>query len=160
MKIGIISDTHGDRYAVDTVLKLFPEAELWFHAGDCTPDAGYLALISGKKVHSVAGNCDWPNARVPEEMTVDVAGHRIFLTHGHTMGVKYGVDILRDAAKSAEADIAIYGHTHAADIDPGAILVLNPGSAARPRDEREPSFMKLTLEEGKEPKAEIVRFDY
>ena len=60
MKIGIVSDSHGSTRAIDRMLS-HPAAEgvtLWLHAGDITPDAEYLAMVTeGKaKVRYVAGN--------------------------------------------------------------------------------------------------------
>ena len=48
MKIGIVSDSHGSTRAIDRMLS-HPAAEgvtLWLHAGDITPDAEYLAMVT------------------------------------------------------------------------------------------------------------------
>lgn len=160
MRIGIMSDTHGSLDAVARVVSLAGPVEMWLHAGDCIADAEHLAIISGVPVHMVAGNCDWPNITVPEELIVEAAGHRILLTHGHNYGVRYDTEILSEAAEAQGADIAVYGHTHVADVSPGdEIYVLNPGSAARPRDELRPSFMTVVLEPGKKPEVELIRME-
>ena len=85
MKIGIVSDSHGSTRAIDRMLS-HPAAEgvtLWLHAGDITPDAEYLAMVTeGKaKVRYVAGNSDWPEPGARYDDVVEAAGHRIFLTH-------------------------------------------------------------------------------
>ena len=157
MKIGIISDTHGSMEAVEKALGAAQGVEMWLHAGDCTPDAGYLRSMTDAPVFAVAGNCDWPNADVPDERMVEAGGHRIILVHGHLYGVRYETDLLKQAAASKGADIAVYGHTHIADITPGEIFVLNPGSASRPRDEMRPSFMIAELEPGQAPRVELIR---
>ncbi len=160
MRIGIMSDTHGSLDAVARAVSLAGPVDMWLHAGDCIADAEHLSIISGVPVHNVAGNCDWPNMTVPEERLIDVAGHCILLTHGHNYGVRYDTEILIEAAEERGADIAVYGHTHIAEISPGdEVYVLNPGSAARPRDEMRPSFMVVTLEPGKKPEAELVRME-
>ena len=64
-----------------------------------------------------------------------------------------------EAAESQGADIAIYGHTHIVDNVKGSILVLNPGSASRPRDENHGSFMIMELFENVEPKIEVIRLN-
>ena len=64
-----------------------------------------------------------------------------------------------EAAETQGADIAVYGHTHIADCVKGSILVLNPGSVARPRDENNGSFMIMELNEGEEPKIAIIRLN-
>ena len=59
MKIGIMSDSHGDRRAIDRALERAGKVDFWLHAGDCVPDAAYLGLVSAKRVENVAGNTDW-----------------------------------------------------------------------------------------------------
>ena len=86
------------------------------------------------------GNCDPFLDGVSEtELTLELGGHRIFLCHGHTRGVKYGLGGLLSAAKEKHADIALYGHTHIAheeyDSESG-IYLLCPGSIGAPRDGR------------------------
>lgn len=157
MKIGIMSDSHGDRRAVERAVELAGKVDLWLHAGDVTPDAAYLALISAVNVAFVAGNNDWPDGKTADEMIVEAAGHRIFLTHGHIYGVYSTLEMLVKAAKEKDADIAVYGHTHIAQEAAGEVYILNPGSLARPRDEIRPSFMIVKLEQGAVPQVELIR---
>ena len=158
MKIGILSDTHGAIDVVDTVFAMGPDAELWLYAGDVVGDAQYLATIAQTDVRFVPGNCDWPNPNTPETIVVEAAGHRILLTHGHVYGVQYGTRFLVEAAAEANCDIAVYGHTHVAEYTPGTpITVLNPGSAARPRDAARGSFMTVDLAPVKAPEVRLHR---
>ena len=157
MKVGIMSDSHGNTMAIDAALRQAGRVDHWLHAGDCISDAEYLQLASDTAVTMVAGNCDWPGTSVPGEALVELGGHRIFLTHGHLYGVRYTIEALQEAAAERGADVAVYGHTHVADITPGAVLVLNPGSVARPRDESQGSFLLLDLVEGHSPKVKLVR---
>ena len=158
MKIGILSDTHGAIDVVDTVFAMAPDAELWLYAGDVVGDAQDLATIAQTDVRFVPGNCDWPNPNTPETIVVEAAGHRILLTHGHVYGVQYGTRFLVEAAAEANCDIAVYGHTHVAEYTPGTpITVLNPGSAARPRDAARGSFMTVDLAPGKAPEVRLHR---
>ena len=160
MKVGILSDSHGNTRAIDAMLA-HPETRdigLWFHAGDVVPDAEYLAMMADTEVVRVAGNCDWPDARIQDDDVRDVAGHRIFLTHGHIYGVRYTTGMLREQAEACGADIAIYGHTHVAEISPGNLTVLNPGSIARPRDAQHGSFMVMELSPAQPPVVRLIRF--
>ncbi len=160
MKIGIMSDTHGSLDAVARAVSLAGPVDMWLHAGDIISDAEHLSIIAGVPVYMVAGNCDWPNMTVPDERLIDVEGHRILLTHGHNYGVRYDIEVLVEAAEDKEADIAVYGHTHIADISPGDdVYVVNPGSAARPRDEGRPSFMIMELEPEKMPEVKLIRME-
>ncbi|MBR3456914.1 MAG: metallophosphoesterase [Selenomonadaceae bacterium] len=159
MRIGIVSDTHGNTGAVEAVLEMAPEVELWLHAGDFVDDARYLEMRSNTGVVKVAGNGDWPRSDAPDEIVVEAGGHRIFLTHGHTYGVNYGTEQLEEAAGEAGCDIAVYGHTHKLDRRSGKVCILNPGSASRPRDEMRPSFMTAELLPGKEPEVKEYRME-
>ena len=159
MKIGIVSDTHNNRKAVEMVAALCPDATLWLHAGDCVPDAEYLEILVDTGVAKVAGNSDFFSADAPNSIIVEAAGHKIFLTHGHSFGVRFGTDDLVAAAKENGCDIAVYGHTHVAQIVRGEVTVINPGSASRPRDEMRPSFAVAELTPETVPKVEIIRFD-
>lgn len=159
MRIGIVSDSHGDARVFEKMLAVpgAAEAELWLHAGDFAPDADDLEAMAEKRVVRVLGNCDFFVDGVYDETVVEVAGHRIFLTHGHLFNVRFDTAMLAEAARTAGADIAVYGHTHIALVEHGDVTVLNPGSIARPRDDRRGSFMLVELNEGKTPQVNLIR---
>lgn len=164
MIIGLVSDSHGNTAAIDMMLAMpgVNEVECWLHAGDFVVDAEYLEMASGKKVYKVAGNGDWPHSKAPEDLMVVLEGFRIMLTHGHEHGVRYGTEILAENALNMGADIAVYGHTHIADISPAGserLTILNPGSIGRPRDDSYGSFMLLELEKGREPQVRLLRLE-
>ena len=161
MKIGIVSDSHGDTHAIDAMLAR-PEVqgvECWLHAGDVAPDAEYLAMLTQRRGYKGAGNCDWPSSRVPDTEVISLAGHRILLAHGHTFGVQYDTDLFLRQAAGEECDIAVYGHTHCAEFLPGVITLINPGSIARPRDGVAGSFCILELTPDQPPQGEICHLD-
>jgi len=62
---------HGARRAIDRAVERAGKVDLWLHAGDCAPDAAYLALVSAVRVENVAGNTDWPDGRTPDEIVVE-----------------------------------------------------------------------------------------
>ena len=157
MYIGLISDTHGSYDAVEHAVSLAQKMDMWLHMGDCTPDAEYLQSLVTVPVYGVAGNCDWPGSKTLYERIVEAAGHKIFITHGHNYGVRYTQEYLIEAAESQGADIAVYGHTHIVEYITGPPLILNPGSAARPRDDQRGSFMIMELNLNVEPKITVVR---
>ena len=147
MRVGVMIDSHGNTMAVDRAIELAGEVDCWLHAGDLIEDAEYLAMVTDKKVINVAGNCDWPSSGTDDEILSEIGSHKIFLTHGHIYGVKRDISLLRQAAVSKGADIAVYGHTHVAVIDDGEdCLVINPGSVSHPRDGKAQSFMVLNIE--------------
>ena len=150
MKIGIISDSHGDFAAIERAVQQAGSVDLWLHAGDCCPDAEYLQQIAKAKLVHVAGNCDWPGAAALLDEVVAVDGHTLWLTHGHLYGVNFGLENLAQEAIARGCDIAVYGHTHmAVERNVAGVLILNPGSIARPRGNGPASFMVLTLENNK-----------
>ncbi len=159
MRIGIVSDSHGNIDVFEDMLAVpgAAEAELWLHAGDFAPDADVLEEMSGRRVARVLGNCDFFVDGVHDETVVEVAGHRIFLTHGHLFNVRFDTAMLAAAARETGADIAVYGHTHIALEEYGDVTVLNPGSIARPRDERRGSFMLAELNAGEPPQVTLIR---
>lgn len=160
MKVGILSDSHGDYRCIDMALshKEAQGVELWLFAGDIAMDADYLSMVTDKEVIKVAGNNDWPGGRLPDYETADIAGHTILLTHGHLFGVAFGLANLAQAAIDVGADIAIYGHTHmAVDTVLDDVRILNPGSIARPRDARNGSFMVMDLAADKSPCVKLIR---
>ena len=157
MFIGIISDTHGNYDSIEKAVSIAQKMDMWLHLGDCEPDAEYLQSLVEVPVHGVAGNCDWPMRNTCYERVVEAEGHKIFMTHGHNYGVRYTQEYVMEAAANQGADIALYGHTHIVDYRIGPPLLLNPGSASRPRDDNRGSFIVMELKPAAEPKVTIIR---
>lgn len=83
---------------------------------------------------------------VPHTKLLVAAGKIIYLTHGHLQNVYYGCKDLYYAAKREKASVALFGHTHIPYAkQEGGILLLNPGSCARPRRGTPNSFAIITL---------------
>ena len=151
----IASDTHGraDRLAAALART---KADTLLFLGDGLHDLGVVE--DGITVRAVRGNCDWAHlGDAPLQRTEQIGGYRIFLTHGHKYGVKYGLDAAVAAAAEANADVLVYGHTHvpfertllARTPVNGVhlekpLLVLCPGSLGQPHDGK-PTFATLTL---------------
>ncbi len=94
---------------------------------------------------------------VPHTQTVTACGHRIFLAHGNRYSVDVSPEILANVAKASDCDIAVFGHTHIPHTETvSGVLVINPGSPARPRGYSSPGFAVLQLEAGRNPP--IVQF--
>lgn len=135
MRIVVISDSHRRNGNVKKILDAQQNARHVFFLGDVTGDIEELIKFYPDKIfHIVSGNCDifsvYPAADIAE-----VGGHRIFFTHGHTLGVKYGTERLIAAARAAGCDIALYGHTHVSKtLYENGMYVVNPGSCTEPRE--------------------------
>ena len=138
----IFSDSHGKRNRIERVLARqvrMPDAI--FFLGDGIGDLSDRER--GIPVFRVRGNCDWrfDQADVPEEQLLNFEGRKIFLCHGHRFGAKSGTAGLICAALERDADVVLFGHTHAPLSEtvpagmqigsaclPKPVVLFNPGS--------------------------------
>jgi uncharacterized protein len=154
MRIGLISDTHGNlRPGVFDALE---GVDLILHAGDVGSRDIIVELEAVAPVYAVLGNTDvfalWPGAG--ELVRLEVEGSRIVLVHGHRLGSPTPE---RLAAEYPDADIIVYGHTHRQRVDEVAgCLVVNPGAAGPPRFNLRPAVAVLTLAQGTAPTVEHI----
>jgi uncharacterized protein len=148
MRIGVISDTHGDKKRIQQVVERAGSVALWLHAGDYYQDAAYLAELTGTPVHAVTGNCDGRGVGTPD-LFLTLEGKHLMLTHGHCYRVKDGLQDLVWWGKQYEADIVIFGHTHQSVIQyEDGLVLMNPGSTTSPRGRASASFGLLELIHG------------
>ena len=154
----VASDTHG---RADLLEQAFRRAK---------PD-GVLFLGDGLRdlnvrpadttLRAVRGNCDWTACEdTPTVRVEEIAGYRIYMTHGHLQSVKLSPHTAVMYAAIKGADVLLYGHTHVpfektysvgtqigSAVLRKPLLVLCPGSLGQPTDGH-PSFATLTLAEG------------
>ncbi len=124
----VVSDTHGDRRALRRVLEQQTSAHLFVHLGDGERDMHALLCEAPAPVLQVAGNCDLASL-LPEEELIRFADVTILATHGHTYGVKHGLERLAESARRQSAKIALFGHTHQSYIfHENGLFLVNPGS--------------------------------
>ena len=144
MKIGLISDTHGQLRA--RVLELFEGVELILHAGDIGDLNIITELEALAPVHAVHGNTDDSEiaARFGESVELQIDGVRIGMTHGHVLGSPTAPGLRR---MFPTADVIVYGHTHMQRIDRGKPLIVNPGAAGPARFKLKPAVAVLELPE-------------
>ena len=155
MRIGVVSDSHGQLEALRAAAAALGEVDLWLHAGDCSQDSRVLSEVSAAPVIAVKGNCDGSAQTKPDEF-IELEGCYIWLTHGHRHGVKYNCDELVWWAKEYRVQAVVYGHSHQPDnrFDSG-VLVFNPGSVALPRGGR-PTCGLIELDQSGVLQAEII----
>ena len=136
MRIVVISDSHGHGSVVDKIIRREKDADAIIFLGDVTRDIeDFTYEYDDKKFYIVSGNCDF-FSDYPYTITAELGGAKVFITHGHPLGVKGGIGGLLQAAKQQQCQIALYGHTHVSDVKyVDGIHVINPGSCARSRDE-------------------------
>ncbi|MEF9988185.1 MAG: metallophosphoesterase family protein, partial [Christensenella sp.] len=84
----VMGDTHGNKSAIDAVLRKCGEVEYIFHLGDNCSDARYIDMNCRAKLVFVKGNCDTGDA-VDTLDEIVLMGQKILVTHGHLFQVKY-----------------------------------------------------------------------
>lgn len=148
MRIVVMSDSHGNYAAVESIIDRNTDADWIIHLGDGERELDrYIVshpMIARKIIH-VAGNCDF-NSLSPNTFVLPVLNHKIFAAHGNKFGVDYSAEAIKRAAKEEECDIIIFGHTHCRlNRFEDDFYILNPGSASSPRDGNKPSFGHIDI---------------
>lgn len=129
MKILVFSDSHGDVESMKDALKKHRSAEVILFCGDgCRDVSAAMSGYNDKAFYSVCGNNDW-YCNSPNYLTLELAGKKVFMTHGHLFGVKLGTERIVNLGRQNGADIVLFGHTHKqlTTVESG-MLILNPGS--------------------------------
>ena len=157
MKLGIISDIHGDRTALATALDRFEQihqVDQVLCAGDLLgngdgPDS-VVSMVRRNRIVTVRGNHDdcptelaQEDASFLKDLPLDwegtCGGRRIFMCHGKPGNNIWGLyrDHLSDTLlnmmlRSLNADVLVTGHTHlpmCVQVERGCVV--NPGSLFR-----------------------------
>ena len=130
MKFIVFSDSHG---VADNMIQAvrIEKPDLCFFLGDGERDLNTLQKRFPRlPVNAVRGNCD-VFSTLPRALCCAAGGLKIFATHGHLYGVKHDPIFreLCEAALEADADVALFGHTHEPFRDRTlGMALLNPGS--------------------------------
>lgn len=151
MRIGVISDSHGNLEALKTSLQTIGDVDLIIHAGDVLYHPPRLGFTQGYDLTGAAdflnslktpliiaqGNCD---AQVYEELLhvpvnspyayVSLDGTAIIASHGHLIPHNKFIDL----AVQLGARYAISGHTHLPVLEKiSGVIFMNPGSISLPK---------------------------
>lgn len=128
-RIIVISDTHRHMDYALRVLDNLSEYDMIIHLGDYSADAARLErLYKNVTVVSVCGNNDFPSPSSPAEREIEIDGVKLFLTHGHKYGVKFGYERIYLRALELGAQVVLFGHTHVPICEKeDGVLMLNPG---------------------------------
>jgi putative phosphoesterase len=157
MKVGLISDTHGDVEAWRRAMDLLGSCELILHAGDHLYHGVFNPILESYDPRQLAnemndcpipmlharGNCD---SDVDQMALADpimspyvfcqVEGLKILITHGDGMG---DVELV-EMAEGYGVQLVVRGHTHVHGVwNHGSLLVCNPGSPSLPKGDQVPS---------------------
>ena len=124
----VMSDTHGSLKGIEKLKSLFGENDYIIHLGDGAGDLKDVFSQYPDKVYLCKGNCDFVSV-YPDEVVLEIEQTRILCCHGHQYGVKTLLGVLAREAKQRGCDVALYGHTHRADIcEMDGVTLINPGS--------------------------------
>ena len=113
MKILIVSDTHRKDDNLKLVIEQNLPLDMLIHLGDVEGSEYQIPQWVNPEceMQMVMGNNDF-FSRLDREREIDICGHRVLLTHGHSYGVSMGPEGLAEEAKSRGCDVAMFGHTH------------------------------------------------
>ncbi|MCI6363090.1 metallophosphoesterase family protein [Intestinimonas butyriciproducens] len=144
MKIVVFSDSHGAVSNMEDVMRR-EHPELVLHLGDLCRDIEEIQRrFPQQTIQNVCGNCDG-FTETPDQRILRVEGKRILMMHGHRYNVKLTYASAAYAAREAEADILLFGHTHipyCEQVD--GLWMLNPGSCGG----RGATYGVISLENG------------
>lgn len=153
----IMSDTHGRSDTAERILRENPSADLYVHLGDgladlsfaarSHPDKPYIYILGNNDGFSFFRDPQWVPYAVMQE-----GEHTIAMTHGHLCGARSGLGGLIKLGRENNADIVLYGHTHAplekyipAEDGFPPMYIFNPGSAALPIYGASASYGRLEI---------------
>jgi putative phosphoesterase len=133
--VGLVTDTHDNKAAVEAAVRLFNERDvsLVLHGGDYIApfNARWMRPLSAPLI-GVFGNNDG------ERFGLRAQFEGIGPIHRGPYGVSHGdrrillmhePDEVEALAVSGAYDAIVYGHTHEIDVRTGDTLVVNPGEA-------------------------------
>lgn len=149
MTLLVLSDTHG--YLNPQINSHLEQADHIIHAGDIGHRNILFALQAYAPVTAVYGNMDGFLIRqqVDEEANLNFLNAEITITH---IPRRHFV-----SNNNKTWQISIFGHTHSPEIvSRDHHLIVNPGSASKPRFSKFPTIAKLTLHADTVPNAELI----
>ena len=136
MRILLVSDSHGNYQALDRLAKMYPNMDVYLHAGDSEQDE-----FSIMPFVSVRGNCDH-YYDFPNYLVIPSPKGNIYVQHTPFAS--------KDVLNKHNAKIVIHGHTHYRrnEIKNG-ILFINPGAISYARDKYDGSYAIIEINENK-----------
>lgn len=151
IKIGLLSDTHGD---IDPKIYSYFEAvdEIW-HAGDIGSLAVLDELRKFKPTRAVYGNIDEPIIRreAPEFLRFELEGVEVLMTHIAGKPGKYSPKVLEELTKKSPK-LFVCGHSHIllVKMDPRfSMLWMNPGACGYKGFHDVKTILRFELDQGK-----------
>ena len=151
MKIGIMSDSHGNIEYVRQVAEYMMEAEVEYiiHLGDDYYDARILDIVP-VNVIKVPGVYEavYQDASVPNRLVEEITGLRTLITHtkdSHRNDLPHD-KMPEEYIASRRVDLVLFGHSHSfsAKMEDG-ILMVNPGHLKTEDKKGEATFALIDI---------------
>jgi putative phosphoesterase len=174
VKIGLLSDTHGDYKSWEKALKFLKDCDIILHAGDVLYHGPRNPLPEGydpKKLAEAINSCNTPiliaegncDAYV-DQMVIDVPitpyvftmieGKRIMVNHGHLLREEEIEKIILRYS----LDYFVVGHTHIPVVKKiGKCTLINPGSTSLSK--REDKINSIGFIEIEKNRAYVINLD-
>ena len=156
MKILVVSDTHGRDGTFEQVVEKEEPFDALIHCGDVEGREFFIEALAECPCYIVGGNNDF-FSDLPREMEIELCGHRIMITHGHSYGVSLDISRVTEEAAARGCEAVFFGHTHKPLVDVRyGVIAVNPGSLVYPRQVgRRPSYAVVECQRGKTLAPEI-----
>ncbi len=158
MRIGLVSDTHGDKVGWEKAQVFLKKTDLVLHAGDILNHGVFNPILDSYAPKELAqmmndfpvplmfarGNCDsevdqmaLENPILSEYSLVEIGGLRIIILHGH----QHAEEDLFGLAKRWKVKLVVRGHTHIHSIEEAeGVVMVNPGSPSLPKGDEVPTI--------------------
>lgn len=125
----VLSDTHGNRRILEKLYPLFEENDYIIHLGDGNRDMAEIYRAFPDKTFVCQGNCDFATSYSRDEWVLQIGDSKVLCCHGHRYRVKHTLEEYRKEAQECGCNVALYGHTHKAEIWEGdGMIIMNPGN--------------------------------
>lgn len=156
MKIGLLSDTHGD--LDPQVFSYFEECDEVWHAGDVGDIEIISKLKAFKPLQAVHGNIDGLEVRreCPEDLHFTRGGVKVFLTHIAGKPPFFNPRV-QEILREQQPDIVVCGHTHILRVlKHQNLFYLNPGAAGYYGFHQVRTLLRFDIVEGKLGNMEVI----
>ncbi|HMQ49712.1 MAG TPA: metallophosphoesterase family protein [Saprospiraceae bacterium] len=158
MRIGLLSDTHGD--LDESVFNYFSECDEIWHAGDIGTQEVADRLLAFRPFKAVYGNIDDHLLRrqFPEDWHFVCEGVRVWMTHIGGYPGRYSKRV-KDQLLLNAPDLFICGHSHILKVMPDPkyhLLHINPGAAGNHGFHKIKTIVRFTLLEGQVSNLEVI----
>lgn len=132
MRILVVSDSHGDTATLNRLVGMYPQMDLYLHAGDSESDEAML-----RPFISVRGNCDRYH---------DFNDFFLIPTPYGNLYIQHKPHFFNPTTAISDVKIFVHGHTHIRRKESlNGVMYINPGAISYARDCFEGSYAVVTI---------------